>query len=859
MDDFALDRPELTGSLISMEFGTGGRIQQLWGADPNLPENSEEFQFVLPPVALGEEFSEDYNPGTILIGARLSPEDPWILSRNAEAQVLGDGEDPGTVEFRYEFSLLPEIDAVGRYYEIPGAIPQIAWDLELTNRGRNSIEIGELAFPLALNNLYEGHARTEEGAREMLLDRVFVHKFLGGAASYVFAQRMTADPPSLLITPGEQTRWEFFNHVPSSLITPYRWEGIPVVYIHSRAALEREGWPEWFNGHTSVVYEPGESHRYSMRFIPTVRGGFDGLHQTLTSVGRPSIKLYPAAVVPCEVGVAIEVGGATPTQFASTSEAELETDSDEEGGFCFLRPEETGVVRVSFEDTDGRTSDAHVLFIEPIEDLIQKRAKWILEHQIHDDSASNLHRAILVTNIFDEERMTDPEDYATPFGVECSLADALFLAEKNTIFPVRAEVAALDEYLREFVQDDLQNPGDGSVGSAFSDAHSIAMNLGRANVYGLVLNLYHVMSRIAAGYGETSQTPEAYLERAARTALAMFRNGAPNVWRSVGLPILSNLKELVADLVAYDRTALAEELDRRVRARHRHLVEFSTPSFGESTWSADVFSEVFAAARSLDAPSKQEQTLRLAFAGRSLAPSWWWYGSDKRWLDDADVPHPAMEDKGELCLGPTGPANSLMLFEALDRDVPTLPDAAIRLAFGGMLGVWALVRSDGAGSMGFCPDAASRQYGTSALTGDLGLGLYTYLRGVAGYVLPGRNGVTTFGCRLDVHPGARGDRYTVTPWDGVGRRIVVRQLGLEASVRFARIRSFSFDARKRWSEIRLHNPADKDLIAQIEVKGLWGTRFDVGGVETQGEDGVLSARAVVPANGEVKLEMKVIE
>lgn len=85
MDDFGIERPELNGTLISMEFGPGGRIQQLWASDPISPEEHEEFQFVAPPVSMAEEVAEDYYPGTILIGMRNTPEDPWILSRNSRA------------------------------------------------------------------------------------------------------------------------------------------------------------------------------------------------------------------------------------------------------------------------------------------------------------------------------------------------------------------------------------------------------------------------------------------------------------------------------------------------------------------------------------------------------------------------------------------------------------------------------------------------------------------------------------------------------------------------------------------------------------------------------------------------------
>ncbi|HWA82208.1 MAG TPA: hypothetical protein VG820_02150, partial [Fimbriimonadaceae bacterium] len=176
MDDFSFDRPELAGTLISIEFGPGGRIQQLWAADPDLPDQDEEFQFVLGPVNLSEEIAEDYYPGTVLIGARMNPEDPWVLSRNTHAESM-DLEDPGRVGFEYDFGLLPEIQGTGIYYEIAGPLPQVIWELTLTNRGDQTIEIGELAFPLALNNIYEGYDRSDEGIDSMIKDRVYIHKF----------------------------------------------------------------------------------------------------------------------------------------------------------------------------------------------------------------------------------------------------------------------------------------------------------------------------------------------------------------------------------------------------------------------------------------------------------------------------------------------------------------------------------------------------------------------------------------------------------------------------------------------------------------------------------------------------------
>ncbi|AIE86915.1 DUF5695 domain-containing protein [Fimbriimonas ginsengisoli] len=857
MDDFSLDRQELTGSLISMEFGPGGRIQQLWASDPNAPDESEEFQFVAPPMNMGEELTDDYFPGTILLGARTHPEDPWIVSRNTRAEPLEDDEDGRIVAFSYEFAFLEELSATGRFYEIPGAIPQIAWDVRILNRSRRSVEIGELGFPLALNNVLEGFARTDKGTRDMFSDRLHVHKFIGGAASYVFAQRLNARPPGLLIFPGGDTTWEFFNHVPGSLHTPFRWEGIPVVYAHSRAAIEREGWGEWFGGHTSVVLEPGEERIFQMRFVPVDRDRTDNLSATLAACGRPAMRLFPSAVAPFEVGIAVEVAGATPTRFLSSTEMELETDSDDEGGFCFVKPAEPGPITVAFEDTLGRVSECQLLFTPAIVDLIHARADWIVKHQVFKETGA-LENAILPADNVSTLPINEPDAYVSPFGIESSLADALFLAEKNTIYPAEEQIAVLDRYLTDFVEDDLQNPGDGSVGSSFPDPRSVATNFGRPQVYPLVFCLYQSMARIATGHGGAERDAKHYLERAAKCAIAMFRHVEPTVLSSSAVPLMAYLPSLVDDLHAVGLEDEAHVVAALARRREMDLQRRRYPYGAEVAWTAAGFEEAYSAARHRGNEELQERTLRCAYAARSLAPSWWWYGSDKRWLDDGDG-NPAGTDRGELCLGPTTTANSMMFLRTLDRDYTNLPEATLRLAFGGMLGVWALVRPDGAAGMAFCPDAASKHFGMSAVTGDVGIGLFHYLRGVASFVLPTRYaGVTTFGCHFEVESEDEREIFVVRPWDGVGRRIVVRQVGLEVEASLGFLRELRFDARKRNARLKVEHFGNTERPSQVRVKGLWGSRFTVDGKELQGIEGELVLDLILPPHGTVTTMISVI-
>ncbi|MBV6459629.1 MAG: hypothetical protein HONBIEJF_02779 [Fimbriimonadaceae bacterium] len=861
MDPFGEERPEFTGSLISIEFGPGGRMTQLWAVDPMLPEEGEEFQFIVPPLGFGEEAAEDYYPGTILLGARLDPESPWVLSRNNHAQLLfpmaEESLEAQGIEFEYDFALLPELRVTGKFYEIPGLVPQIAWDIDVRNRGKVSIEIGELAFPLAFNNFYDGFGWSDEQLRRLWTSRLYIHKFIGGAASWVFAQRMTAEPPGILVFPGEDTSWEFYSTVPASLNTPHQWEGIPVVYIYSRAAAEREGWNRWVNDHSSLILEAGDFRRFHMRFATVDRDKQDGVHQALVACGRPSFRLLPGAVGPTDVGVAVEVGGCVPARFFSSRDALVETESDEEGGFCFVKPTDTGPFRLTVEDTLGRLSHAHLMFIEPIETLIKKRAAYIAGTQVHPDDGSALSDGILLTNVQSAEQVVDPEEYSGASGIECSLADALFLAEKNAIYPDRQEIEILDRYLSHFLLDDIQNPGDMSVGSVLAEGNGVGMYSGRPITYPHVFNLYHSMFAVAESYGGTSEQPKTYLSRAAQTALSMFKFGWRHYVRTVGLLGYARIYDLLSDLQAQGLHEEYAALYPQVLAKANDMVRQSYPYAGESVLDTSGFEEVYSAARFLQNDEHLERTLRCAFAARSLSPSWWWYGSDKRSWDGADsTPLRALIDRGEVCLAHTTISNSLIFFESIDRDYLAVPEAYMRLACGGMIGPWALIRKDGAASMCFCPDLSSKHAGYNPYTGASGLGYFHYLRTAASYVLPNRSlGTFSFGCHFE----SDGNSYVVRPWEGVGRRIYLRQIGAEFELSFGKFDEVKMDSRKRKVEARISNPCDKDVTANLVLRGLWGSRLSIDGKLIDAVNGEMRAAIALPGKKSIVVTGTVVQ
>jgi hypothetical protein len=483
------------------------------------------------------------------------------------------------------------------------------------------------------------------------------------------------------------------------------------------------------------------------------------------------------------------------------------------------------------------------LFTEPLERLIEARAAYICEKQVVTDGP--LKGAIVMTNIASGEQVLSSEDYEESAGIECSLGDALFLAEKNTVFPEREQIKTLDDYISQFLLDRVQNPGDHSVASMLQEDLTLGTYFGRPLCYPHVANLYHSMYRIAATYGETAQKPRAYLNRAWATFMAMFRFGWRHYVRTVGVLGYARVYSLIDDLRREEMEDEAAALEQLALAKSHELCENSYPFAGESVLDTSGLEEVFAAAKSLDDDAHLERTVRCAYATRSLAPSWWWYGSDKRNWDGADsTPSRAMADRGETCLAHTTIPNSLIFFGLMDRDYLALPEAYMRMAFGGMIGPWALVRSDGAASMCYCPDLSSKHAGFNAFTGGSGHGLFHYLREVGSYVLPNQKmGTYVFGCHFEITD----DSYVVRPWEGVGRKIVLRQIGATFALSFGRFLELRMDRQKRWFEADVQNPSDKEVRATLVLSGLWGGSVVVGGKTYVSDLGRVEVPLVLPA------------
>ena len=111
---------------------------------------------------------------------------------------------------------------------------------------------------------------------------------------------------------------------------------------------------------------------------------------------------------------------------------------------------------------------------------------------------------------------------------------------------------------------------------------------------------------------------------------------------------------------------------------------------------------------------------------------------------------------------------------------------------------------------------------------------------------------------VDTVPVTRGALRVTAPL-GVGRRIVMRQIGASLELTFGQIKLFKLDQRKRSFEIEVYNPADKNVVSEINLQGLWGSEVAIAGERISVQDGVLKAEIELPPLQSIVIKGNVIE
>ncbi len=837
----------LIGSVFAQDAETGYRfeLESDRGAITSLKHQGDRFP--TDYIRQGERF------GDWVIRARAGDQPDWdrietaaLASENADLDLRHQAD--GTFSAAAIRSVGDGELALAWGVTLSG--DDLLWRIELTNSGELPLEIGDLGFPVPSNSTNHPNFSL----------RVLQHSHIAGDGSYVFWTRWTTEPPYLLMLPEAGTALEYYRRHPVSESGTSLYHA----YVHSRGQKEviaDEG-GRWRWEHTSATIEPGQSLARGFRL--SWADGYDDVRARIAAHGLVDVEVAPGMTVPSDLEALIAlrssatIHGIEP-EFPEQTEIELLSEEDGQD-IHRVRMRRLGENTLTVHFGEGQKQWIEFFVTEPLETLINKRARFIVERQQIRDESKWYDGLLSDWSMKDEVLLTPDEPHDIPASRRYMIASddpglsrPAFLAAKNAEFPVQEEVSALDYYIENFVWGGLQMTPEETYPYAIYGIPNWYANRNspdprqyrrsrvfRAYDYPHIMLMYHGMYRVAKNHPsiETRLTAEEYLDRAYQTAIAFFiypvevYDGHPAYQHETGYFNEVLVNQLLEDLEETGREDEAHRLRRHWEKKINYFVAgnprlfyseygFDTTGF-ESTHAlaqyadahvdrpADPLLAMDVTREQVDAFMRHQIDLNVGARGW-LEPHYYTYGSDYRRTNAGYLLSYMSQMGGWAILDHS-------LHYAAD------PHEHLKLGYGSILSSWALMNTgtdetgfgywypgeinDGGAGGGFEPEA----YGSNWLTNPHSRGSWYYGceidLGFCGFLRAGRTVLTndpTFGpIALGGSLERNEQESRVEPRDGIRRRFhVIRP---EANQRFhLELIQDRFAAGR---EIRVHHALD---------------------------------------------------
>ncbi len=463
----------------------------------------------------------------------------------------------------------------------------ILWSLNIKNVGVQRREIDDLAIPLPITTT------VASGDNQRRIN-VLKHSFISGYTSYVFWMRSNNIGPYLMLTPREDTKFEYWD-AQRGVSSQGSGQGAGTtqgvgyrVYIHSAAAgteAKAQG-TKWRQPNTHLTLAPGDTQSYG--FTLQWADNYDDVRQRLVDQGLIDVHVVPGMTLPSDLFARFALRTNQPIRAV---EAEYPRDTKIEslglkGEFHIYQVQfhRLGENRLTVRYGNKQHMFLEFFSTEPLETLIKKRAAF-LAHSQHRDP-SKWYNGLITDWNMESRLLLSPDNYDRIqswriYAVTCDdpgLGKPAYLASKNAEFPVQSEVEALDYYIKNFVWGGLQQttsetypygiygiPDWKTNRESVDPGRNGQRHLWRIYDYPHIVLLYHSMYRIAKNYPQikTALPAAEYLRRAYGTAVAMFTVPMQiERWSAYRTGLYNELVivNLIADLQASGLMAEAETL-----------------------------------------------------------------------------------------------------------------------------------------------------------------------------------------------------------------------------------------------------------------------------------------------------------
>jgi hypothetical protein len=722
----------------------------------------------------------------------------------------------------------------------------LLWDVELHNVTDRTLELGDLGFPLMVNDdLGEFYRDPETGQpfppdetehplrdpsdsfsvyleqypriqKQYHEQKVVAHHYIGGHSSYVLIQRPLGDAPFLLLHAVQDTAFECVYRDDSSFGEKvYWWDGPNILAIHSWATRNLRGWNKnpWINGHTSLVLQPGEKCACQLRFVFVE--SYDAIREELYKAGNLGIRVLPAMVVQEDTDAYVELRSKSDVDkidFLSDNITVKEKKRVDDKTLLTLTFKGRGQKSLKLHYA-GRWTNLHFYCIEDIAQLLKARARFIVEREFYENPRDPYHRYHMFlpfdhrtgSTFLDSDEVSEVGGSDAEFG----FSEPLFLAEKNVYYPSTKEVATLEAYIADCLFKYIQDPETYTVRASLywklrypsSPWSHWTVERAEANYrsynYAHVMNTYHAMYRIGRRYGLlTRMSPEEYLRMSYRTCLYMFQT-VP--WGRIGVMGGSNALNILDDLREEGWQEEYRNLLEQIRKCNEVFLNDPYPYSSEYPADTTAQEQVYFFTRYFGNTEKNLKTVQIIKALRGgNQPVWFQYGND---------------NKGDLTCWYTESTNGWALLRAFE-DTGDL-DTFIK-GYAGVMSVEVDLLPDGMCFAHFISTPGIFDF-TPPRTLDGGIAQFGFLKAVKSYVIQDESfGLIGCGCRVE--RSEQGIR--VYPQDGVRKRLrcVPQKINLEVAQGEVDEVAISHDGKRL--QLTLSDSTGVVRKAEFEITGL---------------------------------------
>ena len=405
---------------------------------------------------------------------------------------------------------------------------EVDWEIDFFNRSHHPVKVTDMWFALPVGALDESIQAHQN------LNR---HFSLNGNASFFYWTPLTGQGDILLMTMHKGTAIEYATQ-----------DG--KYYLHSMNAVDRTN-DSWRLPSTSKNVQPYEHYMTGFNF--TLTGNHEEVKTKIYDKHGVVVKVAPGMVVTPEFEVYCALQSKLPVaELVAEYPEEIQITSlgQKEGDkyiykFRFSRLGEN-LITVHYGDDLICFLDFFVT--EPLETLIKKRARFIVDKQQHRDP-SKWYNGLYSLWDMEKSELLSPdhlgdlrEEFMVGGSDDPSNSKPVYVSEKNVIYPNKEEIASLEYYEENFVWGKLQRTDEeypypyGIYGSenwyqnrsgkygGYEDGGSGKGRMWRTFDYTTHFAIYYNLYRIAEDNPEMVSYLDAdgYLERAYRTAMAYF-------------------------------------------------------------------------------------------------------------------------------------------------------------------------------------------------------------------------------------------------------------------------------------------------------------------------------------------------